>query len=112
MTETLDAKKYFLDIDKVEHFPLSFVIKSNDNVEILLSRLYDRAKKQYGIKSVVDKYIGCIEEVINIPLLLERFEIAKSQGYLRDIMKEIVLQSKVEFNFNDLEFDSIWRHTE
>lgn len=103
VTETLDVKKYFLDIDKIERFPISFVIKSDDIVETLLSRLEDGAKRQYGIKSIVEKYMSCIEEVINIPLLLERFQIAKSQGYLRNILDEIVLQSKVEFNFSDLE---------
>ena len=103
VTETLEVKKYFLDIDKIEHFPISFVIKSNDKAELLLSRLQEGAKKQYGIKSIVEKYMGCIEEVINIPLLLERFEIAKSQGHLRNILDEIVSQSKVEFNFDDLE---------
>jgi len=103
VTETLDVKKYFLDIDKIEHFPISFVIKSDNKVELLLSRLQEGAKKQYGIKSIVEKYMACIEELINIPLLLERFEFAKSQGHLRKILDEIVLQSKVEFNFNDLE---------
>ncbi len=103
VTETLDVKKYFLDIDKIEHFPISFVIKSTDKVDLLLSRLQDGAIKQYGIKSVVEKYMGCVEEIINIPLLLERFEIAKSQGHLREILAEIVSQSKVEFNLNDLD---------
>ncbi|MFZ6029872.1 MAG: restriction endonuclease [Chloroflexota bacterium] len=103
VTETLDVKKYFLDIDKIEHFPISFVIKSDENVELLLAYLRDGAKRQYGINAIVDRYMGCIEEVINIPILLERFEIAKSQGYLRNVLDEIVSQSKVEFNFNDLE---------
>ena len=102
VTETLDVKKYFLDIDKIERFPISFVIKSDDKVELLLSRLQDGAKKRYGIKSIVEKYMACIEEVINIPLLLERFEIAKSQGHLRNVLGEIVSQSKIEFNFTDL----------
>lgn len=103
VTETLDVKKYFLDIDKIERYPISFVIKSADTVESLLVRLQEGAKKQYGIKSIVEKYMACIEEVINIPLLLERFETAKSQGHLRNILDEIVSQSKIEFNFNDLE---------
>lgn len=103
VTETLDIKKYFLDIDKIEHFPISFVIKSNESADLLLSRLRDGAKKQYGIKSIVDKYMSCIEEIINIPLLLERFQITKSQGHLRNVLDEVVLQSKVEFNFNDLD---------
>lgn len=98
VTETLDVKKYFLDIDKVERFPISFVIKSTDDVGILSSRLQDGAKKQYGVKAIVDKYMDCIEEVINIPILWQRYEEAKSQGHLRNILNEIVLQSKVEFN--------------
>jgi len=102
VTETLDVKKYFLDIDKVEHFPISFVIKSSDPVESLWIRLEENARKQYGIKSIVDKYMGCIEEIINISILLERFEDVKSYGCLRNVLHEIILQSKVEFNFDDL----------
>jgi len=102
VTETLEVKKYFLDIDKVEHFPISFVIKSSDKVESLLTRLEENARKQYEVKAIIDKYMSCIEEIINIPMLLERFEGVKSQGYLRDVLDEIILQSKVEFNFDDL----------
>ena len=98
VTETLNVKKYFLDIDKIERYPISFVIKSDDSVESLKSRLREGAKKQYGIVSIIEKYMDCIEEVINIPVLLERFEFAVQQGYLREILEEIVLQSKVEFN--------------
>jgi len=100
VTETLDVKKYFLDIDKIEHYPISFVIKSNEEVASLLFRLREGAIKQYGVKTIVEKYMACIEEVINIPILLERFEAAKSQGHLRSILGEIVAQSKIEFNFN------------
>jgi hypothetical protein len=103
VTETLDVKKYFLDIDKIEHYPISFVIKSNETAELLLERLREGAKRQYGVNAIVDTYMACIEEVINIPLLLERFEIARAQGHLRNILDEIVAQSKVEFNFSDLE---------
>jgi hypothetical protein len=102
VTETLEVKKYFLDIDKVEHFPISFVIKSSDKVESLLTRLEENARNKYGVKAVIDKYMSCIEEIINIPMLLERFEGVKSQGYLRNVLDEIILQSKVEFNFDDL----------
>jgi len=101
VTETLEVKKYFLDIDKVERFPISFVIKSSDKVESLLAKLEEDARKQYGVKSIVDKYLNCIEEIINVPILLERFEYVKSQGYLTDVLNEIILQSRVEFNFDD-----------
>lgn len=102
VTETLDVKKYFLDIDKVEHFPIAFVIKSNDEIESLLRKLEENARKQYGVKSIIDNYMSCIEEIINIPILIKRFEEVKSQGYLRNVLNEVILQSKVEFNFDDL----------
>lgn len=99
VTETLDVKKYFLDIDKIERFPISFVIKSVEPVETLRQKLKDGAQKQFGVQRVVDTYMACIEEIINIPVLQERFRQAEGQGYLPQILDEIVKQSKVEFNY-------------
>jgi hypothetical protein len=45
--------------------------------------------------------MACIEEVINIPILSIRFNEAINQGYLNNILDEIVLQSKVEFNYSE-----------
>jgi hypothetical protein len=66
VTETTDVKKYFLDIDKLEKFPITFVLKSEENPESLLEKIRNNAEKQYSIKAVVKKYISCIEEIINI----------------------------------------------
>ena len=43
VTETLDVKKYFLDIDKIERYPVSFVIKSEEAVENLRRKLREGA---------------------------------------------------------------------
>ncbi len=99
VTETLDVKKYFLDIDKIERFPISFVIKSVEPIDSLRQKLRDGAQKQFGVQRVVDTYMACIEEIINIPILQERFRQAEAQGYLPQILDEIVKQSKVEFNY-------------
>lgn len=101
VTETLDVKKYFLDIDKIERFPISFVIKSAEPIDSLRQKLKDGAQKQFGVQRVVDTYMACIEEIINIPVLQERFRQAEAQGYLPQILDEIVKQSKVEFNYSD-----------
>ncbi len=66
VTETTDVKKYFLDIDKLEKFPITFVVKSSEKVENLKRKIKEGAEKQYGIEAVVNKYISCIEEIINI----------------------------------------------
>ncbi len=103
VTETLDVRKYFLDIDKIERYPISFVIKSEENVESLKYQLRAGAEKQYAVQVVVDKYMNCVEEVINIPILHERLRIAIKQGYLRDIINEIIRQSRMEFNYEESE---------
>lgn len=102
VTETLDFKKYFLDIDKIQKYPITFVIKSTESTENLVTRIRDNANKTYSIKSIVDKYMDCVEEIINIPTLIEIFKEAVSQGYLNNILQEIVTQSKVEFNYEDI----------
>jgi hypothetical protein len=101
VTETLDFKKYFLDIDKIERYPITFVIKSDEPEKALIKRINENAIKLYSIKAIVDKYMACIEEVINIPILTERFIEASRQGYLNDILDEIIKQSKVEFHYDE-----------
>lgn len=102
VTETLDFKKYFLDIDKIQKYPITFVIKSTEPTPDLLKKIRENAGKTYSIKAIVDKYMDCIEEVINIPTLNDRFNDAVKQGYLKSILDEIVTQSKVEFNYEDI----------
>ncbi|MGO8925515.1 MAG: restriction endonuclease [Limisphaerales bacterium] len=101
VTETLDVKKYFLDIDKLERFPISFVIKSEEGVDELRGRLEQGARDAYGVDSVVGSYMACIEEIINVPRLRECFRAAVKQQYLPAILDEIVKQSKVEFNYSE-----------
>ncbi|HPX75061.1 MAG TPA: restriction endonuclease [Bacteroidales bacterium] len=103
VTETTDVKKYFLDIDKLEKFPVTFVIKSEETSDVLLSNIKSNAEKQYSVKAVVDNYMSCIEEIINIPELALRFNKAVEFGKLNDILSEIIIQSKIEFNYEDYE---------
>lgn len=101
VTETLDFKKYFLDIDKIQKYPITFVIKSDEKIADLKKKIQDNASKTYSIKAIVDKYMDCIEEIINIPTLTDRFNATIKQGYRDKILDEIVTQSKVEFNYED-----------
>lgn len=101
VTETLDFKKYFLDIDKLQKYPITFVIKSEEKTEVLLTKIKTNAGKTYLVNAIVDKYMDCIEEVINIPTLNARFKEATKAGYLNNILDEIIGQSKTEFNYTD-----------
>lgn len=99
VTETLDFKKYFLDIDKIEKYPMTFVIKSKESIENIKEKLQQDASKMYFIDSIVKKYMTCIEEIINIPVLIERFKEVEKRGKLSNVLEEIIMQSKVEFNY-------------
>ena len=100
VTETLDTRKYFLDIDKIEHYPISLLSnqKNSGHSEAKTPR---RRRKRYSIKVIVEKYMECIEEIINLPVLRERFTEAVAQKQLRGILDEIIRQSKVEFNYEE-----------
>jgi hypothetical protein len=101
VTETLDFKKYFLDIEKIEKYPITFVIKSTDSVDSIKRKLREDAIKTYPVKAIVEKYLSCIEEIINIPVLMQNFAEVEKQGLIMNVLDEIILQSKVEFNYTE-----------
>lgn len=106
VTETIDANKYFLDIDKIQRFPLTFVVKTADEPAKILSDLRDQAQRKYGVEAIVNRYLEAVEEVINSPQLIATFESLIAAGRLPEIMAEIVRQSRVEFNFGEDDDDS------
>ena len=99
VTESLDVRKYFLDIEKVEKYPITFVVKSSETIENIEYKIRSGAERKYGITVIVDKYMDCIEEIINIPVLLDCFRIVQERGLVKYVLDEIVLQSTVEFEF-------------
>jgi len=99
VTETLDVKKYFLDIDKIERYPISFVIKTTLPISEIRNHLKEGAFQQYSVESVVKSYMKAIERVINIPVLLKFFDAVVKKGGLRQVLDEIIEWSKVEFNY-------------
>ncbi|MBF0555983.1 MAG: restriction endonuclease [Nitrospirae bacterium] len=101
VTESLDVKKYFLDIDKVQRYPITFVVKSEEPVENIIVGIRKNASRIYSVQAIVDTYMDCIEEVINISSLRNCFIQSIQQGYLKNIIEEIVSQSKTEFNYQD-----------
>jgi len=105
VTETVDVNKYFLDIDKIERYPITFVVKSLDSDSEIKSKIEAQARKRYSknASAIISQYMECIEEIINVPILIERFEQAVAKGYLSNILSEIIKQSRLEFNYEDEE---------
>ena len=99
VTETVDANKYFLDIDKIQKFPITFVVKSTQSVEQIREEIRDKAVQKYKIEVVVEAYMEAVEEIINVDQLVDAFNDIVKSGELESVMEEIILQSKVEFNY-------------
>ena len=99
VTETVNANKYFLDIDKIQKFPITFVVKSTQSVEQIREEIRDKAVRKYKIEAVVETYMDAVEEIINVEGLIYAFNGVVESGELKSVMKEIILQSKVEFNY-------------
>lgn len=98
VTETVDAGKYFLDIDKVQRYPITFVVKTEQTEEEIVKRIAEQATARYKVKKIVERYLEAVEEIINIPELMKRFDESLHKGKIKDIVDEVVLQSKLEFN--------------
>lgn len=103
VTETLDVKKYFLDIDKIERYPITFVVKTELTETEITNLLKTNAEQLYSVKEIVKKYMDSIEEIINIPKLVKIFDDSIKKNNLGEILDEIIRQSKVEFNYQEME---------
>ena len=107
VTETIDVKKYFLDIDKVQRFPITFVVKSTDSAAQIRAAIQAQAVARYKIDAVVESYMKAVEDIINVTDLVKAFDEVVKSGQLQAVMDEIVVQSKVEFNYSEDDDDEI-----
>ncbi|MDB9538506.1 restriction endonuclease [Anabaenopsis tanganyikae CS-531] len=105
VTESIDTGKYFLDIDKVQKYPVTFVIKTEQTVEYVRKKIEQEASIRYQIKDIINKYMECVEEVINIPELILRLNKVLELSKGLKVIEEIVLQSRVEFNIHEEGFE-------
>lgn len=101
VTETLELKKYFLDIDKIQRFPITFVIKTQLDSALVRQRLRDGANQVFGVNRVVESYMNAIEEIVTIPELTGYLDDAETYGNFGQLITEVILQSRVEFNLDD-----------
>lgn len=99
VTETVNVNKYFLDIDKVQKFPITFVVKSDQDVDYIREEIRKQAVQKYKVESVVESYMNAIEDIINVEDLANMFNDIVESGELENVMSEIIIQSKIEFNY-------------
>lgn len=98
VSEVNHYDKYLLDIDKVLHFPITFVIKSNKSKLEIEQELNDHIlQKSGGMKTIIDKYRSAIEEVITINELKTYLKDLTQQD-MNELLRDIDIYYRLELN--------------
>lgn len=100
VTEVNNYDKYLLDIDKVMHFPISFVIKTSLSKEKVLADL-DRyiAQRSSGMTVLEERYKKAIEEIITINEL-QAWTTELNNNDIDGIIRDIDIYYKLEMNMD------------
>lgn len=98
VTEVDNYDKYLLDMDKVLHFPITFVVKTNKKRETIVSELNQYILlKSGGMETIINNYKNSIEEIITI----NELKMWLNELLLDDInliIKDIDLYYRIEMN--------------
>lgn len=101
VTEVDSYDKYFLDIDKVLKFPITFVVKTIQSKNIIYNQLVKYADvKSGGHEIIKSKYLDAIEEIITINELKEWLNRLDGDE-VQQIIKDIDVYYKLEFNVEE-----------
>ena len=89
VTEVNNYGKYLLDIDKVLHFPITFVVKTYKSTQDIFKELQEYIdEKSHGMRVIIERYKSAIEEIITINELnewLSELDLDDIDSLLRDI---------------------------
>lgn len=100
VTEVNNYDKYLLDIDKVMHFPITFVIKTLKSKDTVLSEIDEFINNRSGGMVIIkERYQKAIEEVITINELKE-WTLLLGEESIDQIIKDIDLYYRMEMNLN------------
>lgn len=101
VTEVNNYDKYLLDIDKVMHFPITFVIKTRSSKAQVLRELNNYINERAnGMRVIKNRYKTAIEEVITINELQQwTYDLANKD--IDGIIRDIDLYYKLEMNMDD-----------
>ena len=111
VTEVDKYDKYLLDIDKVLHFPITFVIKTNSSKDTILKEIKEYIKeKSGGMEVIIEKYKNSIEEIITINELrnwLNNLNESSINSLIEDIDTYYKIELNIEENDNEAEKDDL-----
>lgn len=102
VTEVDNYNKYTLDMDKVMHFPITFVIKTLKNKELVENELKEFIElKSGGMEVIKKRYQDAIEEIITINELKEWLD-CLDNSFIDELLKDIDLYYRLELNLEIL----------
>ena len=100
VTEVNNYDKYLLDIDKVMHFPITFVIKTKATKEAILADLeHHIAARTSGMAILEERYRKAIEDIITINELQQWTDELDGEDIDR-ILRDIDVYYKLEMNMD------------
>ncbi len=101
VTEVNNYDKYLLDIDKVMHFPISFVIKTKQTKTSVYSEIEEYiCARTCGMEVLEKRYKKSIEEIITINELQEWLEELNNDD-IDEMIRDIDVYYKLEMNISD-----------
>lgn len=100
VTEVFNFEKYFLDIEKLMHFPITFVIRTELSPEEALKRIKQEAEGKYN-RETLQKYLSCFEEVITLPTMGAFLKRIKEKNQIKELLSELILQYQIEYNIKN-----------
>lgn len=100
VTEVCNYDKYLLDIDKVMHFPVSFVIKTSSSRQVVMGDLERYiSERANGMRVLRERYEKAVEEIITINELKEWVsELGDSD--IDDIIRDIDIYYRLEMHMD------------
>lgn len=100
VTETLDFRKYFLDFEKLNRYPISFVIKTELSKLDVLSRIKKDAVRYKLDPKTLNVYLSLFEEITTLADLRKIASNFKTVS-LKSMKDELLVQFKLEYGLFD-----------
>lgn len=98
VTEVNNYDKYLLDIDKVLHFPVTFVIKTRSTIDQVMQELNSYINRRAnGMRVIEERYHQAIEEIITINEL-QQWTSELGHIDIDNIIRDIDIYYKLEMN--------------
>ena len=101
VTEVDNYDKYLLDIDKVMHFPVTFVIKTTQSALSVKGRITRYIEERaHGMEIIKKRYENAIEEIITINEL-QTWTSKLADIDIDRIIRDIELYYRLEMNIDE-----------